>query len=328
MAAGLLGARVAVLYQIPNQPLFDGLSEDALISYTWMKYLQTGDEDWVCNFAMVKACLRAMDCLEALAQQEWHQKLRGFLLTGASKRGWTTYLTGAVNPERVLAIAPMVFDILNLPVSAQHHLEHWGRYSEMIDDYTEKGLEQVSDVGRGFRLFWMVDPYSYRYRLLMPKLVILGSNDRYWPTDAVNCYWAGLAQPKALLIVPNSGHGLEDTARVVSSIAAFFRLVAKQQPLPEVRWSIEEKPEGLTFRVTSAPLPAESRLWVARAPVRDFRPAKWTELPLPAQGQELVGSVPRAEGQFTAAYGELVYEVDGRKLYLSTQPRVTHPLPK
>jgi len=323
-----VGSRVATLYHIPNQPLFNGLTEDALISYTWMKYLETGDEDWICNFAMAKAAVRAMDCLEELALQQWQTKLRGFVPLGASKRGWTTYLTGIADPERVLAMAPMVFDILNIPVQVQHQRDFWGEYSAEIADYTEKGLEQVFEAGRGFRLFSSVDPYTYRERLQMPKLIILGSNDPYWPTDAVNLYWPGLAAPKLLLIAPNSGHGLEDAARVLGSVGAYIRLVAQQKPLPRLQWLWDETPEGLALRVISDTRPIESRLWVARSPIRDFRPARWEEAPLPAEGEGFAGSVARAEGQHTAAYGEVVFDVDGRRLTCSTQPRVMGPLAK
>jgi PhoPQ-activated pathogenicity-related protein len=135
MVANLVGARIAVLYNIPNQPLFNGLNEDALISYTWVKYMETGDEDWIVNFAMTKATVRAMDCLDALAKQHWNTELEGFVPFGASKRGWTTYLTGIVAPERCLGIAPMVFDILNMPVQIQHQKDFWGDYSPMIRDY-------------------------------------------------------------------------------------------------------------------------------------------------------------------------------------------------
>ncbi len=331
MIAGLAGCRVAALYHIPNQPLFGGLSEDALISHTWVKYLETGDEDWVLLFPMVKSAIRAMDCLDALAQEKWSAKPRGYLVLGASKRGWTTYLTAIAAPQRVVAIAPMVFDILNLPVQIQHQRDFWGDYSEQIRDYTEKGLHEMGASERGFRLSWMVDPYNFRDRLTMPKLVILGSNDPYWPTDAVNYYWPALPNPKGLLIAPNSGHGLEDRMRVLGSITAFCRLVAKQQPQPALQWQWDESPQGLTLHVTpdaSWAKPLQTRMWVARSAIQDFRKSKWEEAPLPAEGDHLLGTVARADGQYTAAYGEIMLKVDSCVLCLSTQPRVMGPTAK
>jgi PhoPQ-activated pathogenicity-related protein len=325
MAANMMGFRLAVLYNIPNQPLFNGLSEDALISYTWMKYIETGDENWPCLFPMVKSAVRAMDVLEKLAADRWKQKLRGFMVTGASKRGWTTYLTGVVDPKRVIAIAPMVFDILNMPVNIQHQLDFWGAFSPMIDDYTEKGFENDYDRGRLFRLLWIVDPYSYRTRLTMPKLVVLGSNDPYWPTDAVNQYWPGLEQPKYLLIDPNSGHGLDDKLRVLASTASFFKLVASKAEFPKILWKWTETAEGAQLTVTANPKPAETRMWVARMPKRDFRPAKWGEEQMAEEGGAIVGKVAAADGQHTAAYGEIVWDMGGQKMYVSTQPKVLPP---
>jgi PhoPQ-activated pathogenicity-related protein len=325
MIANLVGARIAVLYNIPNQPLFDGLSEDALISYTWVKFIETGDEDWVVNFAMTKATIRAMDCLDAFAKQQWNTQLEGFVPFGASKRGWTTYLTGCVAPERCLGIAPMVFDILNMPVQIQHQKDFWGDYSPMIDDYTEKGIQNIIGTPRGFRLSWMVDPYNFRDKLTMPKLVILGSNDPYWPTDAVNFYYPGLATPKLLLIAPNSGHGLNDMMRVAGSLGSFFTLLAEKQPLPSPLWQWDETADGLKLTVTSTPKPDETRLWVTHNQKRDFRPSKWEEQPLPAEGEAFVTTIPRLDGEYLAAYGELVYKVGALRLTVSTQPYVLHP---
>lgn len=325
LIANMVGARIAVLYHIPNQPLFDNLREDALISYTWMKYFETGDEDWICNFPMVKATVRAMDCLEALAKEQWNTDLDGFIPFGASKRGWTTYLTGIVAPERCVGIAPMVFDILNMAVQVQHQRDFWGDYSPMIDDYTEKGIQNLLDTERGFRLSWMVDPFNFRDRLTMPKLIILGSNDPYWPTDAVNYYYPALPSPKLLLIAPNSGHGLNDITRVVGSLAAFYTLLAENKPLPHPLWQWDETPDALKLTVTSTPKPDETRLWVTHNTKRDFRPSKWEEQPLPAEGDAFVASIPRLEGEYLAAYGELVYLVGPLRLTVSTQPYVLHP---
>ena len=44
-----------------------------------------------------------------------------------------------------------------------------------------------SDEGQS--LVAIVDPYQYREKLNQPKLVILGTNDPYWPVDALNLYW-------------------------------------------------------------------------------------------------------------------------------------------
>jgi len=121
--------------RIPNQPLYDGRKEDALIAYTFDQYLSTGDTTWPLLFPMVKSAVRGMDTVQALARQDFGQKINRFLVTGASKRGWTTWLSAAVDP-RVKAIAPIVIDMLNMKVQTQWAAKMYGRQSEEIEDYT------------------------------------------------------------------------------------------------------------------------------------------------------------------------------------------------
>src|SRR6185369_16928076 len=64
------GTVVTELRNVPNQPLiFTGdnqeRSEDALIAYTWDKFLRTGDEKWPARLPMTKAAVRAMDAITA-----------------------------------------------------------------------------------------------------------------------------------------------------------------------------------------------------------------------------------------------------------------------
>ena len=63
------GSTIVVLYNIPNQPLFDGLIEDELIAYSFTQYLETGDNDWPLLFPMSKATIKAMDAVQDIVHK-------------------------------------------------------------------------------------------------------------------------------------------------------------------------------------------------------------------------------------------------------------------
>src|SRR6476620_6151770 len=98
-------AIVAVLRQTPNQPLFENLTEDALISYTLHQFKNDHDFSWPLLFPMVKSAVRAMDAVQQFSKMTLQHDVKRFVVSGASKRGWTTWLTGA-NESRVAGIAP------------------------------------------------------------------------------------------------------------------------------------------------------------------------------------------------------------------------------
>ena len=97
--ARLLCTPVVVLGQVPYQPLFD-LTEDRLIAHTFERYLATGDAEWPLLLPMVNSVVRAFDASSAASEREWGSPLERFTVTGGSKRGWTTWLTAAVDRAR------------------------------------------------------------------------------------------------------------------------------------------------------------------------------------------------------------------------------------
>ena len=114
---------------------------------------------------MVKAAVRGMDATQEFAKQEWQMPIEHFTVTGASKRGWTTWLTAATDP-RVNALAPMVINMLNMAAHDKLQLESFGKYSDQIHDYTERGLQQKSCTpSKVRRLRAIVDPIAYRKQL-------------------------------------------------------------------------------------------------------------------------------------------------------------------
>lgn len=315
----LCGARVAFIYQIPNQPLLGDRVEDDLISETFVNYLKTKEADWPLLFPMVKSAVRAMDACQQWAEQERKAKVEHFVVTGASKRGWTTWLTSAMDP-RVIALAPMVIDTLNMKVQIKRQKEVWGFYSEQIEDYTRRGLTESFDTPDGEVLWTSVDPYSYRHLIKQPKLLINGANDRYWTLGALNIYWGDLVGPKAAVYQPNAGHNLkEHFDYALHGIAALFRLAIAGKTLPVLDSKLRTGKDGtITLDATSEPRAKSAQLWQVKARNRDYRESLWEAIPMESAEHGFTGTVKNPAGGNTAVFGDLVFEIGGFEYHLST----------
>jgi PhoPQ-activated pathogenicity-related protein len=325
MLALRAGAIAGVVNRVPNQPLYGGRKEDALIAFTFDQYLKTGDRTWPLLFPMVKTAVRAMDTEQALAHQQFGQTLQRFVVCGASKRGWTTWLTGAVD-GRVKAIAPAVIEMLNMKVQAHWAKEMWGGQSDQIKDYTDLRIIQRMDDPRMVELRQWVDPYSYCTRYTMPKLLLLGTNDPYWVVDALRNYWPALPEPKLVFQTPNAGHDLAGGAEAKQTLAAFFQMVADRRPLPRMTWQFQTNHTHSAEISVSVEPPAQAfLLWTSESKDRDFRNDKWSSKPLQAHGGTNV--IARIE---TPSHGFRAYMVEadmvsptGDPYRLSTEVRVT-----
>jgi len=326
LVAEQLKLPVAILLHVPQQPIFDGKREDQIISYTFREYLKSGDDSWPLLAPMTKSAVRAMDTAQVALKKEWGLDVATFTVTGASKRGWTTWLTGAVD-ERAVAIAPMVIDMLNMSQHMKLQKESFaGQSSEQIDDY--EGLDEQINTPRGLALRKIVDPWEYRERLTQPKLIILGTNDRYWPLDACELYWNDLHGEKHLIYVPNNGHGLPDRARLIAGLNALTRRVTTGQPLPKLAWDFSNGDGHVQLRVTSDIRPSSVRIWRATAKSRDFRDSEWTSIESSRVGDEFLHKQPAPGEGYSALLGEAVFhEGTDNQFWLSTNVRIVPSSP-
>ncbi len=308
---------VAEIRMIPNQPLVffnDGQrrSEDDLVAYTWVKFLETGDATWPARNPMVKGVVRAMDAVTELlaSEQGGKQTVDKYVVAGGSKRGWTTWLVGAVD-KRVVGIAPIVIDILNLEKSMGHHFSAYGFFAPSVGDYVEHKLIQVPNHPRMRELFALVDPYHYRHRLTMPKYILNGSGDQFFPPDMSRYYFDELQGEKYLRYVPNADHGLNGSD-ALESLVAFYSLVLAGKEGPDFSW---ERTADNAFRVVTTDKPEKVTLWKATNPdARDFRleslGPKYTSQTLEDQGDGVyVAKVAEPDGGWTAFFVELTYDV-------------------
>ncbi len=320
---------IAILCDIPNQPLFGDKKEDSLIAYTYNEALQTGDMTWPLLLPMTKSAVRSMDMLQAYSKSSMGKEIKGFVVMGASKRGWTTWMTAAADPIRVKGIVPIVYDNLNIAEQMKYQIEAYGTYSMEIGDYTALNLQERMNTDQGKKLLDLVDPWSYRKRITMPKLIINGTNDPYWTANSLNMYWDDLAGEKAVVYVPNAGHDLgfindpiASASRVFSPVSAFAQSVADGKPLPEMSWKYSDSNGKYNLRINTSPDKAKARIWTATSTTLDFRNSKWENMPMETLRTGFRGSIKLPAKGYSAAYGESQFSNKGNEYSLCTQVRI------
>lgn len=323
---------VVELKMVPNQPLIfghDGIerTEDDLIAYTWDKFLRTGDEKWPARLPMTKSAVRAMDAVTEFLASEAGGKaaVDTFVVAGGSKRGWTTWTTAIVD-DRVVAIAPLVIDVLNTEESMKHHFQAYGFFAPAVGNYTEHHIMDWIGTPESKALYAIEDPFSYRDRLTLPKLIVNAGGDQFFLPDSSQFYFGELPGVKYLRYVPNADHSLRDTDAYQTLLAWHYATV-NQVPLPQFTW--RHGADG-TLTVLPQTKPKQVLLWQAHnEAARDFRMEAvgpiYRSVPLdPDAAGNYVAQVPAPAKGWTAYFVELTFEVGAAvPLKLTTNVRVT-----
>ena len=271
------GSVVAELDDTPNQPLRftedpKPRVEDEIIAYQQAKFVKDGNPLDLVRLPMVKSGTQAMTAVQQYLASEAGGRLKvdGFVVSGGSKRAWTTWLVGAID-RRVIAIVPIVINTLSLEASRRHQWEAMGYFSPAIKDYVDNGLVpgQIGSPGMA-EIARIEDPLNYRDRpaMKMPKYVINAVGDQYFPPDNTRYSYHLLPQTKRLRMIPNSRHSTAGTD-ISESITAFYDSVLNHRPLPDYSWLVRK--DGAIV-VRSAARPLEVKLWQGNDPkARDFR---------------------------------------------------------
>jgi PhoPQ-activated pathogenicity-related protein len=299
---------VAILKQTPNQPLMEGRKEDGLISYTLQQYKNDGDYEWPLLFPMVKSALRSMDAIQDFSAKR-SAPVEEFLVAGASKRGWTSWLTAASGDKRVKAIAPMVIDMLNMPVSLNAQLKAYGSYSEQIEDYVKLEIPQSTGSKKGKAVTTMIDPYSYRSKLTAPKLIFIGTNDEYWTVDAIKWYINDLPGQTMIHYVPNAGHDLGGGVQALQTLNAFYGKMLQNKPYPILKNNSKVENGKMKLSITAnADELQEVSIWSAVSTDMDFRKEKWTSQSIGKGAAENQLEVELPKEGYKAFYVDLKYK--------------------
>jgi PhoPQ-activated pathogenicity-related protein len=260
---------------------------------------------------MAKSAIRAMDTIQKhlSSLDTGALDIKGFVVSGGSKRGWTTWLTAAVD-KRVVAIAPAVIDVLNMDEQMKHHYAAYGFYSSAIEDYENLDVFETLFTPEGQTLIKIVDPYEYRDRYArLPKFMINSSGDQFFLPDSSQFYYADLPGEKHIRYVPNTDHGLGGSD-AIQSLLVFFQSILKDSPRPNFTWAVESD----AIEVATDTTPSEVKLWQAtNTEARDFRKETigpvWKSSPLQKQGSgKYVAKVAEPSKGWTAFFVELTFD--------------------
>jgi PhoPQ-activated pathogenicity-related protein len=303
LAAAGTKSIVANLKIVPNEPVIFtdetiSRTEDAIIAYTFDKFLEhqgeEGNETWPLLLPMVKSAVRAMDSVQHFALTlSPTANVEDFFVAGGSKRGWTTWLTAAVD-DRVRAIMPAVYDNLNLGAQMVHHYGAYGFFSQAIDDYQNMNIFDRILTPAGVELARIVDPYVYLNNGRfddMPKLLLNSPGDEFFVSDSAQFYFHDIpGEQNYLRYIPNTSHSLNaeiNPVEAMNSLLGFYDAALNNRELPEFSWTVDQ--DG-TIHVDSETQPSQVMMWqMNNVNVRDFRRLRypqvfWFNTPLADQG--------------------------------------------
>merc|ERR1712035_102619 len=125
--------------------------------------------------------------------------------------------------------------------------ENTGNWSFTFYDYwIEDVNKRLDDVN--FPLMEdLIDPYAYRKRLTMPKMVVSSTGDEFFMPDDTHMFWDDLPEPKYFRLVANAEHSTSLSSLSAPHFAFSFRQFVlatfKNYPYPKFSWRRWDNPE-------------------------------------------------------------------------------------
>ncbi|XP_059147465.1 autocrine proliferation repressor protein A-like isoform X3 [Physella acuta] len=276
------GAIAATIKQIPNQPITffadptkKSRSEDAVIAWTWKTFLANGSNPEVLlRLPMTKAVVRGFDTMASYSKIEAGVDLTKYVVGGASKRGWTTWTTAAVD-KRVVGMVPVVMDLLNTQKNLHHHYRSLGGWTFAFGDYYTLNVTRDLDSPNMPKMLAVIDPLTYKDRYTFPKMIVSTSGDEFFLPDDSHYYFDQLIGPKYLRITPNAEHSLiGHFLSTVLAMQAFFLNIVENVPYPAVNWTLSQNSTAGSIEVHTSVPPTQVTVFHAKTldgKRRDFR---------------------------------------------------------
>ena len=200
---------------------------------------------------MAKAAIKAMDATTSYIKNTTGATLSRWVTAGASKRGATTWMTGAVGDPRIIGIVPIVFDVLNFRQGVQHMWRTLGNWTFAFTDYRDMNITLYLNDGTDNMdvLAAQVDPLAYAENLTMSKLVVDATGDEFFQPQDDDFWWGKLPGECLRMMVDNAEHSMATGALyLITGAEAWYAALLAGAPRPTFTW--QRSPAGDEIAVT------------------------------------------------------------------------------
>lgn len=202
-------------------------------------------------FPMAKAAIKAMDATTSYIKNTTGATLSRWVTAGASKRGATTWMTGAVGDPRIIGIVPIVFDVLNFRQGVQHMWRTLGNWTFAFTDYRDMNVTLYLNDGSDNLdvLAAQIDPLAYKENLTMSKLVVDATGDEFFQPQDDDFWWGQLPGENLRMMVDNAEHSMATGALyLITGAEVWMKALLDGTPRPSFTW--DRAPDGSAITVT------------------------------------------------------------------------------
>ncbi|KAL8191171.1 UNVERIFIED_CONTAM: hypothetical protein K2H54_068988, partial [Gekko kuhli] len=171
-----------------------------IVAYSWWRFINDSSvpPDYLVQFPMVKATVRAMDTITDYVRKTFRQNIQNFTLAGDTTNGWATWLTAAVD-KRVAGIIPIAMDFLNLAENFRHQFRPYCGWSYGLKPFCDMNITQKLDDPRFAVLASLVDPLAYNEQYTnISKSIFTVTGDEVFLPDNSRYYFDQLEGVKIL----------------------------------------------------------------------------------------------------------------------------------
>lgn len=332
----LISCPICIVFDIPNQPMW-GKKEDALMSHTFKQALEANKiDEYPLILQMAKSVIKSLDTIEDISSKELDTKINKFIITGASKRGWTSWISAGTKDKRIIGIMPIVYDWLDMKSQITHQKEYYETLSAQIGDYTQLNFDKFVFLPEAKTILGLVDPYYYDVSI--PKLIINASNDPYWTLDSSSIYYPKLKGDKYLYYKVNASHdmgllkfsdnpmaGFVEILPMINIMKTFIYHEFLNEKMETIDWVWSEKDNKINCELKMEGKPVEVFYYTKDVEKRDFRQVNWEGVKLePNSDGKYIFTKDKPKKGYCGSYIEVKFKSDdGTPYSLFTTPYVS-----